>query len=147
MRWVFSVPFQKWRNAEYWSKPAWGHRLLRGGGEARTTPTTPCHSTVHMHLCCWPRWVSCYFMSEAPGEPPPQPKIQKFRISRRQDWGSAHYFQYFQSLEYTHLIKTGGQTSILHTCTLGVSILTTQTRGEKMKKDLITVVLKRVSPP
>ena len=74
-------------------------------------------------------------------------KDSEDQISRRQDWGSAHYFQYFQSLEYTHLIKTGGQTSILHTCTLGVSILTTQTRGEKMKKDLITVVLKRVSPP
>lgn len=52
--------------------------------------------TVHMHSRCWLRWVSRYFMSEAPGELPPQPETQKLRISRRQDWGSAHYFQYFQ---------------------------------------------------
>ena len=96
---------------------------------------------------CWLRWVSCYFMSEAPGELPPQPKTQKLRISRRQDWGSAYYFQYFRSLEYTHLINIEEETSTLHTCTLGVRVLTTQTHGEKIRKDLITALLKRVSPP
>lgn len=147
MRWVFSVPFQKWNSTESWSKPAWSHRLPRGGGEARTTPTAPRHATVHVHLRCWLRWVSCYFMSEAPGELPPQPETQKLKISRRQDWGSAYYFHYFRSLEYTHLINIGEETSTLHTCTLGVRVLTTQTHGEKIRKDLITALLKRVSPP
>ena len=147
MRWVFSVPFQKWRNAEYWSKPAWGHRLSRGGGEAGTTPTTPCHVRVHMHLRCWLRWVSHVILCQKHQESCLLNQGLRSSGSPGGKTGDLHTTFSIFSLEYTHLIKIGGETSTLHTCTLGVSVLTTQTHGKKIRKDLITAPLKRVSPP
>lgn len=146
MRWVFSVPFQKWRNAEYWSEPAWGHRLSRGGGEPgprpphRAPPRSTCTRAVgwgesHVILC-QKHQESCLLNQRLRSSGSPGGKTGDLHIT----------FNIF-SLEYTHLIKIGGETSTLHTCTLGVSVLTTQTHGEKIRKDLITGLLKRISPP